>query len=253
MPLNLDDVEETGSFLVPAYALEDGADPAYELDPQTLIGPIRGPDDIYARIRRDDMTFLPRGSTQFLFNASALRNPSVGSSDRPFSIRLQASPDEKPEGMRSTCLTVSGRRVCLRRTPAGYDATPVYAVWQTPVGDAATWVSRTTILGENGQGYVTKEVASQWSGRGVLCEIYPEKTLTCLLVEFRLFDGDPELPDLLRIWAIRHVLPLGTLPDRDPYGDPPSGNWLRLLGRAERGFREECLEQTLQLRNANDP
>lgn len=243
MSADLADPEETRSFLIPAYALEEGPFPApHELDRRTIIGPVNGPHDEFATLRRDDRWFYPRGSANFLFSASALLNDSIGESNRPFSIRLQVSPGEKPASLRSSCLTVQGRRVAERRFHDRTERVPAYAAWQTPNGDYGPWISNVSIVDEAGNGYRTKTVCSQWGGRGVLCDIAPGRLRRYLLLEFRIFDDDPEQSDLLKIWASRCEIPLGRGLLLDPAGEPLGDAWRQLIERAERGYHEECLE-----------
>jgi len=240
MTADLGDVHEARSFLVPAYEFEQGSFlKDFDPDRKTVIGPVNGPDDTYGPIHRDERRFLPRASSQFLFSAAALFNPSVGETDRPFSIRLQETPAEKPAGVRSTCLTVEGRRLSAWRRNGRTDLMPSFAAWQLLNGGDPWWVERIHYSPDGSGRLASKTVAAHWSGRGALCAVV-EGVTRLLLVEFQLYDDQPDRPDLLKVWASRHALSAGVLPARLHDGRPFDQDWQRLILRALQGFSEEC-------------
>lgn len=243
MAIDLSDPSETRSFLVPAYEFARGSD-ARKFDPDRhpYIGPVNGPDDTYRLVHRDEHHFHPRASGNFLLSAGALHNPSIGVNNRPFFVRFQAAPGERPDGVRSVCLTVEGRRLSPRREDGRTDLVPSYAAWQMPNGGPPLWVARTTYAHADGQAakVASKTIGAHWSGQGALCAIEPDRVERLLLVEFRVYDQDPDKGDLLKIWVSRHAFAAGALPDLGPTGATLDGSWRLLISRARRGFSEEC-------------
>lgn len=248
MATDLNDPDETRSFLVPAYEFEKGSEACdFDPQPQTCLGPVSGPDDMYRLIHRDELFLQPNASSKFLLSASALYNPSLGQSDQPHFLRLQASPSEKPARVRSRCLMVEGRRLAPRREDGVTELVPAYAAWQIPKGDAPReepWLSRIAYDRMEGGALriATKSISAFWSGQGALCVIAPDRTRQLLLIEFRIFDDDPEKPDLLKVWVARHALSPKDTPEFDPTGLPISTEWKKLIARAERGYLDECGE-----------
>lgn len=241
MTTDLGDPAETGSFLVPAYGFERCAEArAFDADRKTYLGPIDGSEDLYGIIRRDEYCFQPRATERFLLGASALYNPSVGANDRPFFIRLQQAVSEKPRGSRSICLTVEGRRASLRRRDGRSEIVPSYAAWQKPDGSMPLWISRAAYVGQPPEQVYTKTVGAHWSGQGALVAIAPDRRTHLLLVEFRVYDDDPDRPDLLKVWASRHTLATGEIPSKAPAGGPLGVEWRKLIARAEQGYLDEC-------------
>jgi hypothetical protein len=244
MATDLDDPYETRSFLVPSYEFEQGSDARkFDPDPRTHLGPVSVPEDLYTLVQRDEYHFYPRASSQFIMSASALFNPSIGENGRMFSLRLQESSSEKPAGVRSRCLMIEGRRLSPKRDGERTELVPSYAAWQTPGNDEPLWVSRIAYQREEDDRVLTstKSISSHWSGRGVLCAVSADSKRHLLLVEFRLFDNDPNRSDLLKIWASRHVLSANDWPPRDPIDEPLSQSWCQLIARAEKGYFEECV------------
>ena len=243
MSNDLGDPDETRSFLVPAYAFERKSRAQdFDLDRGKHLGPVNGPEDIYQPIHRDERRFRPLASSNFLLNASALYNPSVGQSDRPFFVRLQETASERPGGVRSSCLTVEGRRLSPKRDGGRSELVPSYAAWQTLKGGEPSWISRSAYSLDDGQAgrIASKTVASHWSGQGALCAITPDRQVHLLLVEFRVFDEDSDRGDLLKIWTSRHTLAGADMPERDPIGGPLRQAWRNLILRTLHGYSEEC-------------
>lgn len=242
MAADLDDPLETRSFLVPAYEFGTGAD-ARKFDPDRYVplGPVKGSDDTYRLIAREERSFQPLASSQFLFSAAALFNLSVGQGTRPLFIRLQDRPEEKPAGVRSLCLTVEGRRLSPRHHDGRIELVPSYAAWQTMAGGLPPWVSRIAYsLDGPGNRVIGKAVNCHWSGRGALCAVTPDQATHLLLVQFHVYDDNPTRSDLLKIQASRCLLDDGAEPSCDPTGAPLSPDWRQLLLRARRGFIDEC-------------
>lgn len=247
MAINLNDPDETRSFLVPAYEFEKGSEARqFDLDPQTCVGPANGTNDVYRLIHRDGLYVFPRGTRDFLFNTKAFFNRSIGQTDRPFFVWLQARPEEKPERVRSRCLMVEGRRLAPLSEDGRIELVPTYAAWRIPKVDASRgkepWISRITSMPADDR-VVTKSISVHWNGQGVLYAIAPDHTRHLLLVEFRIFDDDPEQPDLLKIWATRHALSEKGVPQSAPAGGRIDQDWSALIARAARGYLDECAPQ----------
>lgn len=243
MASDLGDPHETRSFLVPAYEFEQGSEAVnFDSSRHVPLGPVNGPEDTYGLVRRDEYHAHPRASGNFLFNAGALFNPSVGESDRPFYVRFQDTPSQKPPGVRSSCLTVEGRRLSPRRLDGRTETVPSFAAWQMPNGGEPPWICRAAYdFEDRGKSRVaTKTIGLHWSGQGALCAITPEGVTHLLLVEFHVYDDDPERPDLLKIRASRHLLSPGAMPARGPAGEGLDASWKDLILRTLRGFAEEC-------------
>lgn len=236
---DLNEPEETGSFLLPAYGFERAfASLRFEADARTYLGPMHGPRDTYGPVSRDERRYLPRGTSGFLFGASAMYNRAIEGDGHAYSIALRDAGEPMPAGTYNICLMVHGPRLCRSREG---DGMPAYAAWEdlrekpVPPVCATTWT-----LPEPEARCVTKTIEAAWGGRGALCALRPDGATVLLLVEFRIFDKDPERGDMLRVWASRRTYPSGSAPLTCPRGGPYDAQWRRIVARARRGYLEEC-------------
>lgn len=238
MPLDLSDIEETRSLLVPAYGLtHDVSGVAPDLGPALRIGPAEDADT-YRQLHRDDWYVQPRGTTRFLFGTSALFNDAIGPRGERHVIRLREADETMPGNLANTCLMVGGLRTCARQRHDRSDLVRGYAAW-TEVSGPHRWISSTALAAAAPGGCLTKSVVFGRSGRGVLYAPLEEDRARILLLDFHVADRDEGSPDLLFVWASCAEVPLGGVPHYDPHGERLSDAWHRLILGAVDGYAQE--------------
>lgn len=240
MPIDLSDVEETYSLLVPAYGVTHDTHAARGgLDPARLVSPAKDESETYGLIHRDDWYLQPRGTVNFMFGASALFNEAVGPVGARRIIRLREAEDPMPEARANTCLMVQGLRTCVRRREDHSELVRGYAAWAGPEG-AHRWVSEGVIACPAADRVVTKSVLFGRVGRCALYAPVGDGKARILLLDFHIADREETAPDLLLIWASCAEIRVGGIPHQDPRGERLSDEWNGLIGRAVDGYREAC-------------
>ena len=235
MPLDLSDVEETRSLLIPAYGLtHDVSGAAPDLGPALRIGPCEDADT-YRLLHRDDWYVQPRGTSRFLFGASALFNDAIGPRGERHVIRLRETREALPTNLANTCLMVGGMRTCARLHQDRSDFARGYAAW-AEVDGPHRWISSTTLAADVPGGCVTKSVVFGRSGRGALYAPVGDGKARFLLIDFHVADRDEASPDLLFVRASCTEVRLGGVPHHDPYGERLSDAWHGLVLDAVHGY-----------------
>lgn len=239
MPLDLTDLEETCSLLVPAYGITRSTHVApQDFDPAKLVGPAKDESETYGLLHRDDWCVQPRGTTNFLFGASALFNDAIGPVGERRIVRLREGADPMPEDRANTCLMAHGMRTCVRRCHDRSEFVRGYAAWAGPL-DAHRWIGQT---GRSQPGVERILIKTMLFGRMGRCALYApvaDRRARILLLDFHLADHDPAAPDLLIVWASCTEVRLGGIPHRDPTGVRLGDDWYTLITQAVEGYRIE--------------
>lgn len=238
MPLDLSDIEETRSLLVPAYGVtHDISGVAPDLGPSLRLGPCEDADT-YRLMHRDDWYVQPRGTTRFLFGTSAIFNDAIGPRGERHVIRLRETHETLPDNLANTCLMVGGLRTCARQFQDRSDIVHGYAAWAESSGPHR-WISSTTLAADVPAGCVTKNVAFGRAGRGALYAPVGDGKARILLLDFHLADRAEDSPDLLIVQASCTEIRLGGIPHLDPFGKRLGDDWHALILDAVDGFRLE--------------
>ncbi|HTK60637.1 MAG TPA: hypothetical protein VL283_05555 [Candidatus Baltobacteraceae bacterium] len=239
MPLDLSALEETCSFLVPAYGVTRDVPAAADgIDLRLCIGPAQGAEETYGLLRRDDEYFLPRGTAHFMFGASALLNDAIGPAGERRIVRLREAIDPMPKGRSNTCLMVHGMRICARRHQDRHEFIHGYAAWEEHPG-VRQWVSHVGMSAPEPVGYRGKSVTFGRTGRGALYAPVGDGKARILLLDFHVVDHDASAPDLLIVWSSCTEVRVGGIPHLDPCGERLSDAWNALIGQAIDGYRLE--------------
>lgn len=239
MPLDLTDLEETCSLLVPAYGITGRTHAArHDCDPEKLVGPAKDESETYGLLHRDDWYVLPRGTTNFLFGASALFNDAIGPVGERRIIRLREAADPMPEDRVNTCLMVQGMRTCMRRRHDRSDFIRGYAAWVGPP-DAHRWIGQIGHSQPGTERFLSKSVLFGRMGRCALYAPSSDDLARILLLDFHLADREPASPDLLLVWASCSEVRNGSMPYLDPKGSRLGDDWRALVTEAIEGYRSE--------------
>jgi len=239
MPLDLSDLEETCSLLVPAYGITHDVQAAKSgLEPARLIGPAKDEDETYGLLHLDDWYVQPRGTAHFLFGASALFNDAIGPFGERRIIRLREAAEPMPEGRANTCLMVQGTRTCVRRHQDRSGFVRGYAAWNGPEG-AHRWISQTAMSAPDPGAVVSKTVAFGRVGRCALYAPVGDGKARILLLDFHIADRDEASPDLLFVWSSCTETRIGGFPHLDPRGERLSDVWHALILEAVEGYGAE--------------
>jgi hypothetical protein len=238
MPIDLSALEETCSFLVPAYGVTRGVPTGAGLDPRRCIGPAQGAEETYGLLRRDDLYMEPRGTAHFMFGASALLNEAIGPTGERRVIRLREVADPMPAGRENTCLMVHGTRLCGRRQQDRCDFVRGYAAWAEPTGKRQ-WISHVGISEAEPVGYRSKAVTFGQSGQGALYAPIGDGKARLLLIDFHIMDRDAAAPDLLIVFSSCTEGRIGDIPRMDPRGERLGDPWNAIIRQAIDGYHAE--------------
>jgi len=239
MPVDLSAIEETCSFLVPAYGITPGALVALsEFDRARCIGPAQGADETYELMQRDDWYLQPRGTVHFLFGASALCNEAIGPIGERRVIRLREAADPLPAELANTCLMVQGMRTCARRRQDRSEIVHGYGAWAETSTDHR-WISDVTVGDPAGTVTRIKSISFGRAGRGALYAPVDDGKARILLLDFHIADRDEASPDLLLAWSSCTEVRAGGIPHLDPRGERLDDAWHALIMRAIDGYTTE--------------
>lgn len=237
MPIDLSALEETGSLLIPAYAVARAGDGrGFTFGPAHCVGPMDGPEETYGLLHRDEAYLQPRGTARFLFGASALFNDAIGPAGQRRTIRLREAGEPMAPGLENTCLMAEGPRVGIRRHQDRTELLRGYAAW-SETRNVHRWVSAVSRTAANAAGTLGKTMLFGRSGRGALIARLEGGGARLLLLDFHVEDRDPDLPDLLFVWASRTDLHAGEFPRYDPCGARLDDGWHGLIRAAIEGDR----------------
>ena len=239
MPIDLSDLEETCSLLIPAYGITHDVPAALaDFGSRHLIGPAKDEEETYGLLHRDDWYVQPRGTAHFLFGASALFNDAIMPAGERRVVRLREAAEPMPEGRANTCLMVQGMRSCVRRRADRSEFVRGYAAWTGPPG-AHRWVSQTGFAADAASPFRSKTVSFGRVGRCALYAPLGDGKARILLLDFRVVDRDADAPDLLFVWSSRADVRLGDIPHHDPRGERLSDEWHALILDAIEGHQSE--------------
>lgn len=236
------------SFLVPCYGFNNPAQAEAYLSSGKSSSPSFEP--VYARHK----AYVPRGhlvSDDFSTNWLEERCPT-----KPMWKMLRRQSTPKPDGAFNAALLIKGRRQ-FSQSPRRTAQRPkwwysladglrdCYVAWSQPGSEKKFY----PVLGSKETG--GRAYAARW-GRIVLYartmsygnDGSPEGLrVTCIRLEFSIFDRDPAKDDILQVKFAGHSRTYPTSPEvfSEPFGSENlDADWQALIEKAQRGFEEIC-------------